>query len=228
MEEQKKTKKEKWQNLGLSVFLWIMPLILLFALVVLWPVGDDGTGNKDQNQQKGNQNQETISVAALSEPAGNDTSTETTVGEINSERPQIQWSKTTNIFNWGIGFELRLLLLVLLAGGLGSSIHAASSFSYHKGSRSFDITFLSWYLMRIPVGAGLALVIILLIKGNIFVPPNNLSDINPFGTMGMAALTGLFSKQALSKLSDIFDTMFTSSKNEITTKPGSGATPGNQ
>lgn len=122
-----------------------------------------------------------------------------------------KWEDQTNIIGWKIEPQTRLLLLVLLAGALGSSIHAATSFSVYKGLDKFNVRWMSWYLMRAPVGAGLAVIITLLIQGGIF-SPQNVEKANPFTTLGLAALVGLFSRQALDKLSDVFDTMFAPSK----------------
>ncbi len=127
------------------------------------------------------------------------------------EGKQYQWELATNIMGWEIDPTTRLLLLVLLAGALGSSIHAATSFSVYKGLDKFHMRWASWYLMRAPVGAGLAVIITLLIQGGLFTP-QNVAEANPFTTLGLAALVGLFSRQALDKLSDVFDTMFAPSK----------------
>lgn len=127
------------------------------------------------------------------------------------EGQSYQWENKTNITGWEINSETRLLLLVLLAGALGSSIHAATSFSVYKGLDKFSMKWMSWYLMRAPVGAGLAVIITLLIQGGIF-SPQTVEKVNPFTTLGLAALVGLFSRQALDKLSDVFDTMFAPSQ----------------
>lgn len=118
------------------------------------------------------------------------------------------WSSYTMILGINLAFHLRMLLLVLLAGGLGSYIHVATSFSYHIARRDFEPHWYWWYWMRIPIGATLALVTIMIIKGELFVPPTVNTDPTPFTTIGIAALIGLFSRHAVEKLRDVFDVVF--------------------
>jgi hypothetical protein len=118
------------------------------------------------------------------------------------------WSNYTLILGFYLAFHLRMLVLVLLAGGLGSYIHVATSFSYHIAKGDFEPHWYWWYWMRIPIGATLALVTIMIIQGKLFVPPTANNDAIPFTTIGVAALIGLFSRFAVDKLRDIFDVVF--------------------
>lgn len=118
------------------------------------------------------------------------------------------WSTSNLILNIEISFHLRMLLLVLLSGALGSYIHVATSFSYHIARRDFEPHWYWWYWMRLPIGAALALVFIMIIEGGLFVAPAGNSDSTPITTIGIAALIGLFSRHALEKLRDIFDVVF--------------------
>ena len=118
------------------------------------------------------------------------------------------WSNTTMILKIGLSFHLRMLLLVLLSGALGSYIHVATSFSYHIAKRDFEPHWYWWYWMRLPIGATLALVFIMIIQGGLFVAPAGNNDATPITTIGVAALIGLFSRHALEKLRDIFDVVF--------------------
>jgi hypothetical protein len=118
------------------------------------------------------------------------------------------WSTSTMVLGLNLSFHLRMLLLVLLAGGLGSYIHVATSFSYHIAKRDFEPHWYWWYWMRIPIGATLALVFIMIIEGGLFVAPAGNNDATPITSIGIAALIGLFSRHALEKLSDIFDVIF--------------------
>lgn len=206
-------KPKGWRNNLLAIFLWVTPLLLIFAMVVFWPTQEAVKANTNNSPEPGVSGQTTPQTTPDTAPA-----------------PGPQWSGKTLIFNWQINFELRLLLLVLLAGALGSSIHAASSFSLYKGIGKLDLKWLSWYLMRTPVGAGLAVIITLLIQGGIF-SPQDLDKTNPFSTLGLAALVGLFSTQALAKLREIFNTMFASSskeREEIEKKEKNGSGQTNQ
>ncbi len=118
------------------------------------------------------------------------------------------WSDTSMILGLNLSFHLRMLMLVLLAGGLGSYIHVATSFSYHIAKRDFEPHWYWWYWMRIPIGAILALITIMITDGGLFVAPAANNDATPITTIGIAALIGLFSRQAVEKLRDIFDVVF--------------------
>ena len=115
------------------------------------------------------------------------------------------WLSTTLILNLNISFHLRMLLLILMSGALGSYIHVATSFSYHIAKRDFEPHWYWWYWMRLPIGAVLALVLIMVINGEIFVNPFINDGAAPSTAIGIAALIGLFSRHLLEKFRDIFD-----------------------
>ena len=101
-----------------------------------------------------------------------------------------------------------LLLLVMAAGGLGSMIQAATSFGDFVGNRRFYSSWVPWYLMRIIVGVLLALVLYFAFRGGFFSGSSSTSAVNPYGIAALAALAGLFSKQATDKLREVFETLF--------------------
>jgi hypothetical protein len=101
-----------------------------------------------------------------------------------------------------------LLLLVMAAGGLGSLIQAATSFGDFVGNRRFYSSWVPWYLMRIIVGVLLALVLYFAFRGGFFSGSSTSSAVNPYGIAALAALAGLFSKQATDKLREVFETLF--------------------
>lgn len=117
-------------------------------------------------------------------------------------------SDLTMILKLKLSYHLRMILLILLSGGLGSYIHVATSFSYHIAKKNFDPHWYWWYWMRIPIGAVLALVTIMIIEGEVFVIPAANNEAFPITTIGIAALIGLFSRYAVEKLRDIFDVVF--------------------
>lgn len=112
--------------------------------------------------------------------------------------------------------EERLILLVIVAGALGSYIHAATSYVDYRGNRQFKPSWLLWYLARPFIGICLALVIYFGLRGGLLLLVLKGSDvtdaahINPFGVAAVAAMTGMFSKQASDKLAEVFNTLFKS------------------
>ena len=107
-----------------------------------------------------------------------------------------------------MGSEVRLFCLVIIAGFLGSFIHVAVSVADYVGNRRLVSSWIYWYLLRLPVGSSLAVIVYLLIRGGILTGNTSGTDLQPFGIVGISALAGLFSKQAMDKLREVFETLF--------------------
>ena len=106
--------------------------------------------------------------------------------------------------------ETRLMLIVLLVGGLGGWLHATSSFARFVGNRDFVKSWLWWYFIRPFIGGGLALIAYFAIRGGLFPNGGTVTSeaISDYGVAAFAALTGLFSHQATKKLREVFETLF--------------------
>lgn len=116
---------------------------------------------------------------------------------------RILW-KTINSASQG----LWLALLVIVTGALGSMIHAITSFASYVGNRRFYRSWTWWYLLRPLIGAPLALIFYLVLRGGFLATGDTSSAVNHYGMAAIAGLVGLFSKQATDKLSELFDDMF--------------------
>jgi hypothetical protein len=130
-----------------------------------------------------------------------------------------------------INRELDLLWLVLLAGALGSFLHTAQSYSDYIGNRTLKISWAWWYCLRPFIGAGLALVFYAAVRGGVMAVASGstakAAELNPFGLVSVAAMVGMFSKAATTKLGEVFDTLFKSDKAKENKDPlvGSSQTP---
>lgn len=105
-----------------------------------------------------------------------------------------------------------LLLLVILAGALGGTIHALRSLYWYVGNRDLVESWVPMYFTLPFSGAAVAVVFYLIIRGGLFTFSIN-KDIS-LVVVAIAAITGLFSQQAALKLRDI--------ANAVLTKPGAG------
>jgi hypothetical protein len=137
-------------------------------------------------------------------------------------KPEASGSELQMIYLWSgkrLGFEVsndvRLILLVMVAGGLGSFIHTATSFGDFVGNQTLSRSWIWWYLLRPFIGMILAVVFYLVIRGGFLSAGTEAGSVNPFGIAALAGLVGMFSKQASDKLNEVFNTLFK-------TAPGAG------
>ena len=100
-----------------------------------------------------------------------------------------------------------LLLIVAVAGGLGAMGAVLRSFSRYVGERHLIWSWVPSYLLTPLVGALFATVIYFLLRAGL-ITGNVPSQGNAFGFVAVAALVGLFTSQAATKLKDIFETIF--------------------
>ncbi|HEX8735131.1 MAG TPA: IPT/TIG domain-containing protein [Pyrinomonadaceae bacterium] len=106
-----------------------------------------------------------------------------------------------------------LLLLVLLAGALGGTIHSMRSLWWYVGNREFVESWLLMYIFLPFIGAAIAAIFYWVFYGGLFQGSSTNAPASSY-LIAVAALVGLFSQQALLKLRDIANAIFT--------KPGEG------
>jgi len=127
--------------------------------------------------------------------------------------------------------EIDLLCLILLAGALGSFLHMAQSFTAFAGNRTLKSSWVWWYCFLPFVGGGLALVFYAALRGGLITVASSsavkTSDLNPYGLVAAAALAGMFSEAATTKLGEVFQTVFQTSKAEQKKDPLKPDSPSN-
>ena len=104
-----------------------------------------------------------------------------------------------------------LALLMALAGGLGSFVHAATSFATYVGNARLDSKWGWWFVVRTPIAMVMSLLFYFFLRAGFL---GTSSDLNPYGFIATGALVGMFSKQAADKLREMFDTLFRSRGDE--------------
>ena len=115
---------------------------------------------------------------------------------------------------WRTSFDERLILLVIIAGMLGSFVHGATSLADFIGNNKFNKDWSWFYLLRPVIGMSLALVFYFVVRGGFLTTSGGAKDINPYGIAALAGLVGMFSKQATDKLSEVFTTLFRAAAGE--------------
>lgn len=107
--------------------------------------------------------------------------------------------------------ETQLLLLVAVAGALGSYIHAIRSLTAYIGNQQAVASWFWFYITKPFLGVVLAIVFYAAIRGGFVAgSPADVKSVNPFGVFAIAALVGMFADKAGNKLAEIFDALFKS------------------
>lgn len=103
--------------------------------------------------------------------------------------------------------------MVMLMGTLGGFLHLTSSLGKYVGNRQLLRSWVIYYLLMPAEGAALAVAFYLLLRVGILSPSsagqdNATGNLNFIGIYGFSVLAGLFSKQALEMLANVFSTVF--------------------
>jgi hypothetical protein len=116
--------------------------------------------------------------------------------------------------SFSLSAEVRMICLVATVAGLGSTVHMATSFADFAGARRLYRSWVWWYMLRVFIGASLALVFYFVIRGGVLSVGTSASELNTYGVAAVAGLVGMFSKQATDKLRELFDNLFKTDKPE--------------
>lgn len=129
-------------------------------------------------------------------------------------------SEITFLFcKFSISYEVRMLLIVILAGALGGMVHALRSAYWYAGHRALVKSWLAMYILLPFVAATLATIFYLVIRGGFFSPQATARQTSPFGFAALAGLVGMFTEQAVLKLKQIFETLLTKAPKGENSKP---------
>lgn len=184
---------------AVAIYLVVVSVLVLYGLIKLWPYptpsGETGTKTEAQvDTNAGHQAAPTPPKKELPDPE--------IIYFFSGRLPAV------------IYLETRLLLLVMLAGALGSLMHSLRSLYWYTGNRMMVWSWVGFYLLLPFTGAMLAVIFYFVVRGGFFSPQASFDNTSPFGFAALSALVGLFSPQATLKLKEIAETIFT--------KPGAG------
>jgi len=129
-------------------------------------------------------------------------------------------------FTVPLNSERQILILVMLAGALGSYVHAATSFVNFTGTRSIVASWRWWYGLRPFIGMALALGFYFGVRASFFsVSADSAKDLNVIGFTATGFMVGMFTKQATHKLGELFDVLFRVPPSEEPQKDQLGENP---
>jgi predicted acylesterase/phospholipase RssA len=103
--------------------------------------------------------------------------------------------------------EARYALLAVSAGGLGAAVQALLTFATYVGQRASVRSWVPWLLLRIPTGAALGLLVWLIVQAAFLVLGAPFAPVSAVGLMSIAAIAGLASGRATTKLLDLLPTV---------------------
>lgn len=127
---------------------------------------------------------------------------------------------TVDLFGFSvvISAELRIVLLVMIVGLIGSYIHTTISFVNFTGNRELTQSWLWYYTTRPFVAPFLALIFYFLLRGGMLSAGVGSEDVNQYGILAVSLLVGLFSKQAIEKLEELFRNLFKAKEDQLKDK----------
>ena len=102
--------------------------------------------------------------------------------------------------------EVRLVILSILFGVLGSSVQGITSLARWRSSNKLEGSYATWYLIRPLLGASLAFIMYVVLRAGLITGAP--AETNEIGVAAISALVGLMNTQVTKKLRDVFDTIF--------------------
>jgi hypothetical protein len=186
-----------------AIYLILISIVVLYGLLKLWP----------HPTPSGEPREDAVATAPASASAVPSSSPATNGKTALPDPERIYF--LGGRYQADIYAETRLLLIVMLAGGLGSLLHSLRSLSWYTGNREMVWSWALLYVLLPFTGAILATIFYFVVRGGFFSPQASFENTSPFGFAALSALVGLFSPQAVLKLKDVAETVFT--------KPGAGA-----
>lgn len=96
--------------------------------------------------------------------------------------------------------DVRLFIVVAVGGALGGLMHSTRSFAWYVGHSGLKWRWLPYYISALVIGAGLATIVYVVLRGGLFSGKTATTDVNPYGFVAIGAIVGLFTDQALEML----------------------------
>jgi len=188
-----------------GVLLAVAAVLVLYALVAVWPPAPapaltGGTTTTTSGTTT------TGTTATTATTGGTTATTGTTIVLQGAPNPPVSlFGRTLQLER-----EARLFWVVALAGALGGFVYALRSLSWYTGNRNLKYSWLLTYPLQPVVGAALATITYVVVRGGLVVVTTQASpDVaNPFGFAAFGALVGLFSAEAAEWLKRIFGQVF--------------------
>lgn len=172
----------------MGAFLAVLALALIYSLAAAWPLPAPAAT--------------TATAATPAAPAVAAVAGEGAIPAISNDT--VRWF----IFDFIPSSDQRLFLIVGLAGALGGTLHAMRSLYKYVGNRNLRKSWLLMYVDLPFVGALLGLAFYLVVRAGLISTQGAADAASPYGFAAVAVLVGLFSEQALTKLKQVGEAVF--------------------
>lgn len=113
---------------------------------------------------------------------------------------------TAEGFASGWSVDVQLFVAVILAGASGSLLHAIQSLTMYIAHRRLMRRWLAWYALRPFVGAMIAGLLFLIVRGGLLAAGNDIDSLN--GLIALGAIGGMFSEPATKRLNEVAYAVF--------------------
>jgi hypothetical protein len=131
------------------------------------------------------------------------------------EKPHAVWTPLLfGLAHMSFHPQVVLIAMVLIVGALGALVGGCRRFLYFATRDELTKRDEWSYLIRPLQGAALALIVYFTLRGGYLGQDQN-APVNPYGVAALSALVGLFTRHAVSKLTDVFDTLFGKPKEDV-------------
>ncbi len=98
-----------------------------------------------------------------------------------------------------------MMLLAMVMGGLGGSVHTATSYIVFVGNRELEKSWIWWYVLWPFIAMTLAVIVYFVIRAGFLTFGSTPTELNPYGIAAISALTGMFTKRTTEKLREIME-----------------------
>lgn len=111
-------------------------------------------------------------------------------------------------WDFPLAAEVRMLMIVVIAGALGGLIHALRSLIWYVGNRGMKRSWILMYIVTPLIGSILSVIFYLVLRSGLFASQGTVADTNPFGFAAISGLVGMFSNLAAVKLKEVAESLF--------------------
>lgn len=191
-------------SMGLGVYIIVFSVICVIAILQLLPVELQTAAPAQSPPAEATP----IPEAEATLEAGQSSAQ----GVVNSDQSEgTESNASERFFLLGIAIspdgELRLLLLVLFSGLLGGLLKSLQSYRLYTGEKKLTANWIPFMITQPFIGGGLAVVFYILLRGGLFTP-TDFSSVNRLAFVAISGMVGLFSEQAIGKLTKIANSIF--------------------